>query len=172
MSARAEAGKRELLAELAEARAEIIGIVSALPEAKRLKPFLGGWSAAELVAHLIGWDRTNLEAATEILDGKLPSFYARHDRDWRSYNADLVARHSRPSFGDLIDAVTRSHADLLAFIQKLPAETLARDRGLRFRGWKVTIERLLKAEASDEREHARQLAALAAEPTTHPGEGS
>ena len=45
------------------------------------QPFLGSWDILKFLAHLRGWDFTNLEAAKDILKGKLPDFYARYDKD-------------------------------------------------------------------------------------------
>ena len=54
--------------------------------------FLGHWSLMDLVAHLAGWDYANRAAIDAILAGRLPDFYARYDADWRTFNAELVAR--------------------------------------------------------------------------------
>lgn len=53
-----------------------------------------------------------------------------------------------------------SHQQLLASLRAIPGEEFDRDRGIRFRGWKVTIARLLQAEAEDEVTHAAQVAAF------------
>jgi len=46
---------------------------------------------------------------------------------------------------------------LVEYLLTVPAEEFGKDRGLRFKGWKVTIAALLRVEASDESKHHEQL---------------
>jgi hypothetical protein len=155
-----EARKAQLLDGLEQARNSILAEAGALLPQRQSEVFLGAWSAYDLVAHLIGWDFSNIQAAKDILDNQLPQFYAHHDRDWRTYNASLVQEFGKTNWDDLLVAVTDSHSQLMAFLQTIPAGEFDNDRGLRFRGWKVTIARLLEAEADDETTHAAQVAAF------------
>ena len=66
--------KSQLLDGLQQARNGILAELSALPPQKRNEAFLGTWSAYDLVAHLIGWDFTNIQAAKDILADQLPQF--------------------------------------------------------------------------------------------------
>jgi hypothetical protein len=149
--------KERVLRELVEARSAVERAASALPASKERIVFLGQWSCRELVAHLIGWDHTNVTATRELLEGKLPSFYAKHDPDWRKYNSRLVEQFGGRELRVLLGEAQRSHRELLALLDGLDASEIIRDRGLRFKGWRVTIERLMLAEARDERKHAEQL---------------
>lgn len=160
MKRTAEAHKAELLAEVLNARSKALNALHALPPDRRREPFLGVWSSYELVAHLIGWDFTNLQAVEDVLAGQLPRFYAHHDRDWRTYNAHLVATYAVEGWDDLLAAVADSHRQLMARLSELPAGEFEKERGIRFRGWKVTIARLLQAEAEDESTHAAQVTAF------------
>jgi hypothetical protein len=157
MVASDELRKEQILQELAEARSSILRLARGLPPQKQYRVFLGEWSPADLLSHLVGWDRANADATRELLEGRPPSFYEHIDRDWRSYNALLVTRYKKDDFGQLILDVSQSHQELLDLLAGLQPSEIVKDRGIRFRGWKVTIERLMKAEASDERAHAKQL---------------
>jgi hypothetical protein len=119
--------------------------------------FLGVWSVKDLLAHLAGWDFSNLEAAQAILAGKVPAFYAYHDRDWKTYNAGLVTEYKREDLADLLAWVEDSHQQLVNFLKTIPAEEFDKDKGVRFKGYKVTIARLLQAEIEDEKSHHRQV---------------
>jgi hypothetical protein len=112
------------------------------------------------LAHLIGWDFTNLEAAKAVLAGQLSAFYAHHDKDWRTYNAELVKRYNREAFAGLLTAAGESHHQLIDFLKTIPDEAFNKDFGVRFRGYKVTIARLLQAEMEDEIVHQQQLEAF------------
>ena len=73
--------KAQLLDGLEQARNRILVEVSTLLPEQRCEAFLGTWSSYELVAHLIGWDFTNIQAAKDILANLLPQFYAHRDHD-------------------------------------------------------------------------------------------
>lgn len=157
MSAKAQAKKDRIISGLVETRRKILDSASSLSPAKQDEIFLGVWSIKDLLAHLVGWDFTNLEAAKAILAGKTPNFYSYHDRDWKSYNARLVAEYKKDDFADLLSSVEDSHQTLIDFLKTIPAEEFDKDRGVRFKGYKVTIARLLKVEIDDERTHHTQI---------------
>jgi hypothetical protein len=155
-----EARKTQLLTDLDRVRNDLIITATSLPPEKRGEVFLGIWNIHDLIAHLIGWDYTNIQAAKDVLADQLPQFYAHHDRDWQTYNAELVREYSEDNWDDLIAGAADSHHQLMDFLREIPADEFQRDRGLRFRGWKVTIARLLQAEAEDEVTHTEQVAAF------------
>lgn len=162
MSATAQENKEQIISALEEARGKILEVASALPPEKGDEVFLGVWSVKDLLAHLAGWDYTNIEATKSILQGEVPEFYAHHDRDWATYNALLVARHKKAGYEELLTSVEESHRALITCQGTVPAEEFDRDRGVRFKRYKVTIARLLQAEAEDEEEHYVQIKEFAA----------
>ena len=157
MSDKAQQKKDNIISALTQARRKILHVAYTLPPEKRDEVFLGVWSAKELLAHLVGWDYTNIEATKSILSGELPEFYSHHDRDWASYNAFLVERHKTEDFAELLHSVEASHRALVDLLGTVPADEFEKDRGVRYKRYKVTIARLLQAEAEDEEEHYRQI---------------
>ena len=157
MSTRAQAKKDKIISELVETRRKILDAASSLSPAEQDEIFLGVWSVKDLLAHLVGWDFTNLEAAKEILAGKTPKFYSYHDRDWKTYNARLVTEYKRDDFADLLSAVEDSHQTLIDFLKTIPPQEFDKDRGVRFKGYKVTIAGLLQVEIDDEKTHHTQI---------------
>ena len=157
MSTKAQAKKDQIVADLIESRREILDAATRLSPEQQDTVFLGVWSVQDLLAHLVGWDQANLAAAGEVLAGELPAFYAHHDRDWQTYNDILVAQHKKAGWGEMVASVQGSHRELVAYVRTIPAEELDWDRGVRYKGYKVTIARLLQAEAGDERRHAAQI---------------
>jgi hypothetical protein len=146
-----------VLGALREARADLLQEAASLSAGQQEMVFLGIWSIRELLAHLAGWDVTNLEAVKAILAGKVPDFYDHYDHDWQSYNATLVATYNRATVQELLSLLRDSHSQLLEFLQSIPAEAFLKDYGLRMRGNKVTIQRLLEAELKDELIHSQQI---------------
>jgi hypothetical protein len=147
----------EGIAALVEARRAVLDATGRIPAQQRERPFLGTWSLVDLLAHLAGWDEANLLAAHEVMEGRMPSFYAHVDPDWRTFNAILVAEHRRDSFDELLQHVRETHERLVEGLQAVPAAAFHKDFGVRFRGYKVTIARLAAAEAGDERTHCEQI---------------
>lgn len=149
--------KEKVLSGLIETRQTILATVSSLSDEQRDQVFLGIWSIKDLLAHLIGWDHTNLDAVKSVLDGHVPAFYEHHDRDWKSYNALLVRKYKTDSFQDLLTQAKDSQMQLIAFLQTVPPENFHKDFGVRFRGYKVLVHRLLEAERGDEQTHLQQI---------------
>lgn len=157
MSTKAELKRDRTIPGFIEARRELLDAAAGLSPDARDDVFLGTWSVKDLLAHLVGWDYTNLEAAQEILNGKQPSFLSQYDRDWQTYNAALVKRYRRDDWEEQLSSVDESHRLLVDFLQSLPVEELDRDRGLRVGRFKVTLVWLMSFETYDERRHARQV---------------
>ena len=157
-----QAKKDEIVAALIQGRRKILDVAYTLPPERQETVFLGVWSVKDLLAHLIGWDYTNLEAVKSILEGELPEFYAHQDRDWQTYNSILVERYKKEDFAELLYAVEASQRALMGLLEAVPAEEFDKDRGIRFKRYKVTIARLLEAEAEDEEEHYTQIKEFAA----------
>jgi hypothetical protein len=157
MSRKSESIKEEILSGLVETRAAILNEISQLSPHAWDTVFLGEWSARDLLAHLAGWDFTNLQAIRAVQKGKLPKFYVYYDRDWKTYNAGLVAKYKRDDFHELLELVRDSHHQLIEYLQTVAPEAFTRDFGVRSRGIKVTIARLLQAELGDERAHLKQV---------------
>jgi hypothetical protein len=158
-----EAKKQQLITDLTDARHEVLAAATALRPQDQDAVFLGTWSAHDIVAHLVGWDHANREAIGAIRAGQLPAFYAQYDRDWRTFNAGLVAEHKQETLEQTVALAGRSHDVLLATLAAIPAEDVSRDYGVRSSGRRrVTIAMLLTVEARDERKHARQIRDFAA----------
>jgi uncharacterized damage-inducible protein DinB len=156
------ARKDRLIAELIETRRKVIAAASALSPAQQDEVFLGVWSVKDLLAHLVGWDYANLEAVQALLAGELPAFYAHHGRDWRHFNALLVAEHKKDDFAELCASLEASQHKLVDFVETIPPEEFDRDRGVRFKGYKVTIARMLEGQTGDDQVHLEQIEAFRA----------
>ena len=152
-----ESLKQQVILALEDVRMEILDAASRISESHCREMFLGSWCLLDLLAHLAGWDEANREAVREVMEGQLPSFYAHRDPDWRTYNAALVEKYRREGLNDQISLVRGSHFRLVEALKSVPAGAFNQDFGVRFRGYKVTVRRLMEAEAKDETIHLAQL---------------
>lgn len=157
MNTKAQARKEWIISEMQRVRSELLTEVAALSRKERDTVFLGIWSVRDLLAHLAGWDHANLAAAKSIIAGRLPSFYEHHDRDWQMYNAMLVKKYRKNTFRELRATLKGSQQKLVEYLQTIPPEYFNRDFGVRFRGYRVTIQRLLQADIKDVQIHHRQI---------------
>lgn len=149
--------KDTILSALVEVRQNILSKASTLSETEQNQVFLGIWTVKDLLAHLIGWDHTNLDAIQSVLSGELPSFYQHRDHDWQTYNARLVKTYKKSSFKELLASMSVSQERLVEFLETIPPGHFSKDFGVRFRGYKVTVQRLLEAETRDEQIHLQQI---------------
>ncbi len=149
--------KEQAISALVEVRREILAAASGFSEGNSQRVFLGTWSLLDLLAHLAGWDDANRKAVREVMAGQVPSFYAFRDPDWRTYNARLVETYRRERLSDQIALVRATHLRLVETLRSLPADAINRDFGVRFRGYKVTIRRLVEADVKDVTAHLAQI---------------
>jgi hypothetical protein len=146
-----------LLSGLTSARSSILQYVETIPPDREDEVFLGIWSIKDLLAHLEGWDHTNLQAIQEILAGKPPTFFQFADRDWQRYNQTLVQRYRRDSLDEQLANQDRSHQQLMLFLESLPAQELVNGKVKRDNGRTITIRNLILSETRDELQHAEQI---------------
>ncbi len=147
----------ELIIHLWEIRSALVENARLLPSSVLNEPFIGDWGIKDLIAHIIGWDYANSKGFEEILAGQRPSFYNYADRDWRSFNAMLVKQYRREDLEYLLSDLHLSQEHLVDVVSSLPDSELKNDHGVRYKGWKVTIARLMQAEFNDEKVHLDQL---------------
>lgn len=151
-------GKGDIITGLLEARRQILEAAFRVPPERRDEVFLGSWSVMDLLAHLVGWDYTNVEAVNDIRAGRAPRVLERWNPDWAAYNAELVRRHKGDEWDELLDAIRQSHPALIEHLQAIPADEVDKDSGIRTQsGANVTIAWWLQFEIDDELEHHEQI---------------
>ena len=149
--------KKNLIRDFNDTRLSILRATRGLPGEKVSEVFLGSWGILDLLAHLHGWDLTNMASAASILSGELPDFYVEYDKDWASYNAKLIAEHKRGDLELMVALVEESRSSLVDFLEQLSPEEIFGDYGVRRGRYKITINKLIEAETKDERTHLDQI---------------
>ncbi len=159
------AQKDQIIAELSAARKRILDVAASLRPTQQDEIFLGTWSVKDLLAHLVGWDYTNIESVKEIRAGKSPSCFTHWNPNWAAYNARLVKEHKKDNTTELLAALDKSHHELIHYLKGLPTDDFERDFDVRSpRGRNVTVAYHLQAEIDDEREHYEQIKELRDKP--------
>jgi hypothetical protein len=152
-----EENKTTLIDNFNDTRISILKAAILIPAERVDEAFIGTWGILELLAHLRGWDLTNLQAVKDIQSGKLPDFYAESDKDWVTYNTKLVAQHRQTDIESMISSVESSRSDLAALLDQLDAKDIFGDHGVRQGNNKVTISGLIMADIKDGIEHLDQI---------------
>ena len=98
----------------------------------RRRVFLGTWSTIELLAHLAGWDWTNLAAMRGIRRRRLPGFLPLCRPRRTRCEARLVRRHGSRRYASR-RSIEETHAALLEALERLPAGELSQDHDVRRR---------------------------------------
>ena len=163
---------RAAVSHLKEVRAAIVGAAAGLPPSLRRRPLCGRWDIRDVLAHLIGWDYTNVQAIGELRSGRVPSFYDHYDPGWASFNASLVEQYRIEDWEMLLEALHASQRAVFDVLDAVPEPELNHDYGVRRRGKRVTIAGILGAAVRDEREHLAQIRALVPSRAPVPGEAS
>jgi C_GCAxxG_C_C family probable redox protein len=152
-----KASKAEIINGLEQTRKEIIENCACLPANRQEQLFLGEWSLKDLLAHFIGWDHANREALQALREQRLPEFYALVDKDWRRFNGQWVEKYRYEKFERVLAEVRVSQRALLNTLAAVPEEEFRLDRGVRYKGYKVTLAGLLEAELKEEKVHLEQV---------------
>lgn len=150
--------KEKIISGLIEVRGKILAKVSNLPPEKQDEVFLGIWTIKDFLAHLVGWDYTNIEAIEEIRVGQSPSVNNHWDPDWASYNSQLVQNYKCDDYNEMLGKIKSSHKALIRHIELLPAQHIDKDFGIRSaKGRNITVDFFLQYEIEDEERHYDQI---------------
>lgn len=152
--------KAEMIEALVSARQSILSAVDLMTPEQYEQPCIGVWCVKDLLAHLIGWDETNLQAVQQILAGERPQFFQYYDKDWQSYNAALISQRRCDPIEALRLSADQSHHRLVTFLHSLTASQVLAGKSSPQNGRPVSIQMLLRAEAKDEQVHAGQVRAF------------
>ncbi|MGH9334740.1 MAG: maleylpyruvate isomerase N-terminal domain-containing protein [Vicinamibacteria bacterium] len=95
---------------------------------------LGRWSARDVVAHVVGWNRYTIEGAKQIAKGELPFYDVDPGEDFSNVNRAHVRDYPARDRALLLEELWKSARELSDFLRSLDAEVFRRDHGVRHRG--------------------------------------
>jgi len=150
----------EEIGTLLQALGETVARLQALarvPEARwRRRPLDGGWSAAQILAHLRAADDIVAPRLLQVLARDEPPLPAFDERRWQ----DIAAYDARPP-RELITAFAARRAELIAALRRRPAGDWER-AGIHETAGRQTLREIARALAAHEREHLEALERLLA----------
>ena len=150
--------------ELNEAVESFARLVEALDGKTFLGP-LGRWSARDVVAHLIGWNRYTVQGARQIVRGELPFYDVDPGEDYANVNRTHVREYPSRVRDELLAELRISARELSEALSALDSDTWNRDFGVRHKGQTVTIRSTVDDLIVDYAHHAEQIRGITKNPS-------
>jgi len=114
-----------LLAQIESDHADLSRLLGTLSAEEASRPNrLGGWSAQDIMAHLIGWEAKGIEALTAIGEERTPEKAPETD----TFNAASVQDRHGASWAELRAEFDRTNRTLLDVARALPEAAWQRRR--------------------------------------------
>jgi len=132
------------------------GSVAALDERLFLRK-VTTWTARDMVAHLIGWNRYIVRGARQILRGELPFYDVDPGPDYSNVNAALVREYADTDRSALLESLAASTEELTAFLRAVDPDKWDRDFGVRHDGETLTVKSTVDELLADYHYHREQL---------------
>lgn len=151
--------------ELNEAVESFARLIGSLDEKPFLGP-LGRWSARDVVAHLIGWNRYAVQGARQIVRGELPFYDVDPGEDYANVNRTHLREYPSRVKEDLLVELRASARELSEALSALNPDTWGRDYGVRHKGQTVSIRSTVSDLIVDYAHHAEQIRNLTTSPSS------
>jgi uncharacterized protein (TIGR03083 family) len=145
--------------ELKEAVESFTRLVAALDDNTFLGP-LGRWSARDVVAHLVGWNRYTVQGAKQIVRGELPFYDVDPGEDYANVNRTHLREYPSRVKEALLAELRASARELSEALSALDSDTWSRDYGVTHKGQTVTIRSTVTDLIVDYAHHAEQIRGL------------
>jgi hypothetical protein len=134
--------------------------VTALDQETFLGP-LGRWSARDVVAHLIGWNRYIVRGMPQIVRGELPFYDVDPGEDYANVNRQHLSDYPSSVRDELLAELRASGRELSEALSSFDSDAWSRDYGVRHKGQVVTVRSTVDDLIVDYAHHAEQIRRLA-----------
>jgi hypothetical protein len=149
--------KQEILKRRTAARRRLLSALEGWDEKSMMTVAVcGRWTVQEVLAHVSGWARWDLETISALLGGEDAELSILDDVD--GFNDRLVAERSGWTVAHILDEMAEVEAATNRLIADLPEESLLGPAPFVCRYWQTLAEWLLVAWEHEE-EHAAELEA-------------
>jgi hypothetical protein len=132
------------------------GSVTSLDERLFLRK-VTSWTARDIVAHLIGWNRYVVRGSRQILRGELPFYDVDPGPNYSNVNAALVRERADTDRSVLLESLVASTRELTGFLRAVDSDMWDRDFGVRHKGEPLTVKSTVNDLIADYHHHRVQL---------------
>ena len=115
------------------------------------------WSPRDIVAHLIGWNRTLIQGSHQLRKGELPFYDIDPGENYSKINDGFVKQISSESREELLDEIHTSAVELVDFLRTLSTDEWDHDYGVRHKGAVITIRNSIDELIEDYVHHLKQI---------------
>jgi len=148
--------RRHLLAHLAAERAGLLEQLVGLEERALTElRILDGWTVRDLLAHIVAWDRWELQEMERMASGKPPDLSAVRDMD--GYNAAVVAAWRDRTLTEVLVELQDARVTWVVWLGALPEEEFFRERLFAGEDW--SFPGCVEVQWQHDAKHAAQVAA-------------
>lgn len=149
--------KTDQLQQFEKAYDDFVKLVAALTPDAFLQS-LGDWAPRDIVAHLIGWNFNIRQGCQQIQTGAAPFYHSDALNDYRTLNAEFIARYNSTDPTVLLDQLAAGKDRLILYLRGVSDADWDRDFGAtHYRGGAATIGRSVESLTHDYVEHAREI---------------
>jgi hypothetical protein len=117
----------------------------------------GSWTARDIVAHLIGWNRLMIDGCRSLRARELPAYDEDPGVDFGNVNAALIREYDTVDRGALLAELRTSSNELAAFLRSVDPADWDRDFGVRHADEALTMRGTVDELLADYEVHERQL---------------
>jgi hypothetical protein len=114
-----KAEREQRVAAFSRSVADFASSVRGLDVGSFLRP-TPRWSARDVVAHLIGWNRYVIEGSRQLQKGELPFYDIDSGDNYSKVNAHLIREYPSEDASVLLDELQASADELAEFLRSLP----------------------------------------------------
>ncbi len=134
-----------------------VQVVESLTEPQFLAS-LGDWTPRDIVAHLVGWNRNVLVGCQQIQSGLQPFYHVDGPNNYRSLNAEIIARFNSTDRPALLRELAKGKDLLVSYLDGVDDREWDKDFGVRhYQGGPATIGRALQTLTADYVNHAAEI---------------
>lgn len=117
--------RRQLLQRLDRAWLAFKASYVGLSEAQLMEPGVtGAWSVRDIIAHVTTWEEEALEHLPGILEGRRPPRYSVAYGGIDAFNALMTRKKAGLSLAEVFRQHEETHGQLIALIERVPADQL------------------------------------------------
>jgi len=119
---------------------------------------LGDWTARDIAAHFIGWNRITLVGCSELREGAEPFYFYDGTNDYRKVNARFIERFPSADRGWLLNEIAATKVALMNYLKSIPESEWDLDTGIvHYRGNPATVARCVDSLVRDYRKHRQEI---------------
>jgi hypothetical protein len=155
MTSRAEAIEAQVAA--LESSLESLAACVATLDARDYLRSIGRWTARDIVAHLIGWNRAVITGSEQLRIGQLPFYDIDPGPDYSNINAAFLREYPTTDRELLLSELKQAAKELAYYLRGLEPEDWDRDFGVRHGEEHLTIRGTADELIADYGHHQRQI---------------